>query len=398
MKFSFHAGAYMLLCVALATGFVSCSDDDPDYSNVTPPTVEIAPNTISGVISSISGSPISGATVSLDNATVTTDANGVYIFSEVAAGSHSISAAANGRISQSGTVVVESSSQTQNVIWNASLPEDRSTEINVTVNEGGEGTVSAESLENNDKAQVVITASVPEDVVSVDTKIEIMPIYAENDAVPVLARSVTRAEGNGTLLIGASISCGASVTLSKAIDLSFELDESMTASVETKKYVNGTWQPVDSRVEGGKVIIPVTEFTSYGLFLNVGVSVSKGSESITFSQNKWDNLYGSNYMQVDNVSYTYKAGTEIASRGATVLEALLIEHLARLYGATVKNVEGTYPVNVTLPIGTILQMVGTQEKNNVTVKVSGTSVRGTNYGAVTISAVTANRNHTGSSN
>lgn len=397
MKLSFRAGAYMLLGVALATGFISCSDDDPDYSNVTPPTVEIAPNTISGVISSISGSPISGATVSLDNVTVTTDANGVYLFSEVAAGSHSISAAANGKISQSGTVVVASSSQTQNVIWNVSLPEDRSTEINVTVNEGGEGTVSAESLENNDKAQVVITASVPEDVVSADTKIEITPIYAE-DAAAVLGRGVTRADGNGTLLIGASISCGASVTLSKAIDLSFELDESMTTSVETKKYVNGTWQPVDSRFESGKLIISATEFTSYGLFLNVGVSVSKGSESITFSQDKWDNLYGSNNMQVGNVSYTYKAGTEITSHGTTVLEALLIEHLARLYGATVKNVEGTYPVNVTLPIGTILQMVGTQEKNNVTVRVSGTSISGTNYGAVTVSAVTANRNHTGSSN
>lgn len=398
MKLSFRAGAYMLLCVALATGFVSCSDDDPDYSNVTPPTVEIAPNTISGVISSISGSPISGATVSLDNATVTTDANGVYLFSEVAVGSHSISAAANGKISQNGTVVVESASQTQNVIWNASLPEDRSTEINVTVNEGGEGTVSAESLENNDKAQVVITASVPKDVVSADTKIEITPIYAETDADQIQVRSISRAGNDGTLLIGASISCGANVTLSKAIDLSFELDESMTASVETKKYVNGTWQPVESRIDGGEVIISATEFTSYGLFLNVGVSVSKGSESIAFSQDKWDNLYGSNDMQVGNVSYTYKAGTEITSRGTTVLEALLIEHLARLYGATVKNVEGTYPVNVTLPIGTILQMVGTQEKNNVTVRVSGTSVSGINYGTVTVSAVTANRNHTGSSN
>ncbi len=397
MKLSFRAGAYMLLGVALTTGFVSCSDDDPDYSNVTPPTVEIAPNTISGVISSINGNPISGATVSLDNTTVTTDANGVYLFSEVAAGSHSISAAANGKISRNGTVVVESSSQTQNVIWNTSLPEDRSTEINVTVNEGGEGTVSAESLENNEKAQVQITASVPEDVVSSDTKIEITPIYAENEANVVRTKAISRADG-GTLLVGASISCGANVTLSKAINLGFEIDESMTANVETKKYENGAWQSVDSRVEGGKVIISATEFTSYGLFLNVGVSVSKGSESISFAQNKWDNLYGSNDMQVGNVSYTYKVGTEITSRGTTVLEALLIEHLARLYGATVKNVEGSYPVNVTLPIGTILQMVGTQERNNVTVRVSGTSVSGTNYGSVTVSAVTANRNHTGSSN
>lgn len=398
MKFSFHVRACVLLGVALATGFVSCSDDDPDYSNVTPPTVEVAPNTISGVISSISGSPLSGATVSLDNATATTDANGIYIFSEVAAGTHSIKAAANGKITQSGIVVVESSSKTQNAVWNASLPEDRSVEINVTVNEGGEGTVNAESLENNEKAQVLITATVPEDVVSEDTKIEISPIYTEQDAAIAKGRTISRAGDDGTLLIGASISCSTNVTLSKAVDLSFELDKDLSVSVETKKYENGTWQPVESRIEDGKVIISATEFTSYGLFFNIGVSVSKGSENISFSQSKWDNLYGSNDIQVGNVSYTYKVGTEITSRGTTILEALLIEHLARLYGASMKSIEGTYPVNVTLPIGTILQMTGTQEKNNVTVKVSNKSVSGINYGAVTVSAVTANRNHTGSSN
>ena len=31
-------GAFMLLVACLAMGMASCSDDDPDYSNVTPPT------------------------------------------------------------------------------------------------------------------------------------------------------------------------------------------------------------------------------------------------------------------------------------------------------------------------------------------------------------------------
>lgn len=32
-------GMFAFLSVALCTSFVGCSDDDPDYSNVTPPTV-----------------------------------------------------------------------------------------------------------------------------------------------------------------------------------------------------------------------------------------------------------------------------------------------------------------------------------------------------------------------
>lgn len=40
-------GAFMLLVACLAMGMASCSDDDPDYSNVTPPTVAVT-HSISG--------------------------------------------------------------------------------------------------------------------------------------------------------------------------------------------------------------------------------------------------------------------------------------------------------------------------------------------------------------
>lgn len=396
MKIFFRMGVYTLLGVALATTLAGCHDDDPDYDNVIPPTVQVAPHTVSGVISAIDGTPLSGVSVSLDNATATTGADGVYRFSEVAPGSHSMKASAEGRIAQSGAVAIESSGKTQNIVWNASLPEDRTTEIEVSVEKGGQGTVSTESLKENEKAQVAITADIPAAVVAVDTKIEISPVYNEES---VISKAALRAAAEGgTMLIGASISCASDVRLLKAIDLGFELDESLSQSVEARKYQDGSWQPAKSRVEGGKVIIEATEFTSYGLFLPVAVSVATGSEAIGFSQSKWDNLYGSGDMQVGEVSYTYKAGTEIASHGATMLEALLIEHLARLYGGTVHTLEGSYPVNVTLPIGTMLQMTGTQEKNTLTVGVSGKSVKGTNYGAVTVGTAVSNRNHTGSSN
>ena len=58
-------GAYMLLIAGLTMGVAGCSDDDPDYDNVTPPVVEVASNTLTGVITSLSGEGISGAKVSL---------------------------------------------------------------------------------------------------------------------------------------------------------------------------------------------------------------------------------------------------------------------------------------------------------------------------------------------
>ena len=46
-------GAYMLLIAGLTMGVAGCSDDDPDYDHVTPPVVEVASNTLTGVITSL---------------------------------------------------------------------------------------------------------------------------------------------------------------------------------------------------------------------------------------------------------------------------------------------------------------------------------------------------------
>ena len=56
-------GAFMLLVACLAMGMASCSDDDPDYSNVTPPTVAVT-HSISGRVTGVDGEGIS-ATVSI---------------------------------------------------------------------------------------------------------------------------------------------------------------------------------------------------------------------------------------------------------------------------------------------------------------------------------------------
>lgn len=53
---------------------------------------------------------------------------------------------------------------------------------------------------------------------------------------------------------------------------------------------------------------------------------------------------------------------------------------------------------MTLPVGTKLAISGTQQINTVTASAAGRSVSGTQYGDVTVTVVTSNRQHTGGSN
>lgn len=230
-----------------------------------------------------------------------------------------------------------------------------------------------------------------------EVKVIISPIYDAN-AVGAKTKAATRAD-ESTLLLGASLSCSkAEVKLNHPVELGFSVDDEVAQNVEAMQYKNGQWVAVESRIENGKVIINADEFTAYGLFLGVSFSASSGSEAISFEQDKWDNLYGAKDMEVGSANYTYKAGTEITTKATSVLTALLIEKLAQRFGATVSTVNGSYPLNVTLPIGTILSISGTQSKQNVTVSAKGKSVSGTHYGTVSVVVTTSNRKHNGGTN
>lgn len=389
-------GALMLLVVSLAVGMANCSDDDPDYENVTPPEVAVAPNTLTGVITSISGDAVSGATVTLGSATAKSDANGIYLFDDVKAGTYQIKAEADGKLAQEGEVTVTADGKSQNLVWNAVLANDVKVEVAVSATEETKAEVTNETTKDNKTAEVKIEAAIPAGAVEAaegeEVKIEIAPIYDAGSIVK------TRAAEN-TMMVGATLACSKKdAVLAKSIDLGFNVDEEMAASVEAKQYKNGQWVTVESRIEGGRVIIAAHEFSSYGLFLGVSFTASSGSEAVSFVQNKWDNLYGSSDMSVGTASYSYKVGTEISTRGTAKLTALLVEKLAQRYGAKVSTVTGSYPLNVTLPVGTMLTLSGTQSKQTVTVGAAGKSVSGTTYGTVTVVATTANRQHTGGGN
>ncbi len=84
-------GALGVFSMSLMMGTTACSDDDPDYSNVTPPEVASVASTIGGIISDRSGDVIVGANVTLEGngvaaKSVTTGNDGVYLFEDVKTG------------------------------------------------------------------------------------------------------------------------------------------------------------------------------------------------------------------------------------------------------------------------------------------------------------------------
>lgn len=386
-------GAYMLLIAGLTMGVAGCSDDDPDYDNVTPPVVEVASNTLTGVITSLSGEGISGAKVSLgEGNSATTDANGVYLFKDVKAGTYQLKAEAEGKLSHTGTLTVADVKKAQNLVWNAALASDVKKEVSVSADAPSEGKVETETLKGNEEAKVEMKVEVAAGTVDTDVKVIISPLYREEDVV-------TRAAGE-TMLVGAALSCDKEgVSLKKAIELSFELDTELAGKVEVKQYKNGEWVKADSRVEDSHVVVAASEFASYGLFLDVEFSEKKSTEAVEFEQSKWDNLYGSKDMSVGEAAYTYKVGTEISTEGTvSKLTALLIEELAQRFGATATTLNGSYPINVTLPVGTMLEISGVQEEWGVSASALGKSASGTCHGNVVIEVATSNRQHTGGGN
>lgn len=102
-------------------------------------------------------------------------------------------------------------------------------------------------------------------------------------------------------------------------------------------------------------------------------------------------------MFVASSSYTYKIGTDISSTGTNKITAYLIEIVARAAGAGVTTATGTYPIDVTLPVGTAMNISGQQKVTAVTASALGRSVSGKQYSTVSVVTKTWNRQHTGGS-
>ena len=151
-------GMFTFLSVALATNLTGCSDDDPDYSNVTPPTVPVS-HSISGRVTSMDGQGLS-ATVSMNGTATQTDAEGMFAFEDVAAGSYTLTASAEGKQTKETTVTVEESGSSANVVWNISLPNEGTT-VEIAANGDTKADVTSETIEGNEEGAVTVEVTVP---------------------------------------------------------------------------------------------------------------------------------------------------------------------------------------------------------------------------------------------
>lgn len=378
-----------LLFLSLAA--VSCHTYD-EREPVLPPTVEVAPNTLSGVITDMAGNPIQGVTVTLGNLTAQTDANGMYLFESVAQGSYDVKATANGMFDAT-TKVNFTGASSQNLLWSTAL--NKKVVQNLVVSQSSviaKGDIESENIPNNEEGSVNIEVEVPANTVPANTTIYITPIYTEESA------EVSRA-AESTMLIGATLSCSdPNVTLSSPIDLTFSLDGSVITSVTTKEYdaASDTWHNVAAEVDGtGNLVIKATKFTSYGIFLPVSVTKTTTSEPILFATSLFDNREGVSNMYVESAPFTYKTGMQIRSNAKNKLEGLLIEYLAREYGFKVTEVQGDYPLNVNLAVGQGISLNGAQAAEAIRVASGNTSVEGTRYGNVTVAVTTFSVDHNG---
>ena len=383
------------LGVALATSFVGCSDDDPDYSNVTPPTVK-ASNSISGRITGMDGKGLQ-ATVNMDGTTKETDADGMFVFEDVTAGSHTLTAEADGKLTKETTVTVSDDGNGTNVVWNVALPNEGTT---VTVNADGltEESVTSETFAGNEEGAITVDVTVPKDVdLPQGSSIVVTPVYSISEAEN-MTRAATRAD-ESVLLIGTNLQCtDENAIMKEPIELAYDIDPEVAKNITVQKYVNGQWVDAQYTVDGGKVTVFADQFTSYTLLFGAKVTSSSTSEPLTFEQDLWDNLYGSGKMNVESATFTYHVGTDIHTSGTSKVTAYLIEILARIAGASVSTVTGNYPIDVTLPIGTALRVTGEQQVTTMTVSALNRSVSGTQYGDVAVVVRTYNREHTGGSN
>lgn len=183
-------GTLAFLGVALVLSTTSCSDDDPDYNNVTPPVVAQVHN-ISGSIAGMDGNGIEGATVSISgtaNATATTDKNGYFVFEDVAVGTYDMKATASGKLPKETSVNVTEDGQGKNVVWNVMLASEASvTDIAVNA-DGGEGNVTTEALQGNEKAEILVEVAVSSSV---------LKQRSDYPSIPHLFRSRSRTESCG---------------------------------------------------------------------------------------------------------------------------------------------------------------------------------------------------------
>ena len=267
-----------------------------------------------------------------------------------------------------------------------------------------------ETLKGNEVASVEVSAVIPAASLELDAEmnpemkpeeveISLEPVYQEEGGV---SHAAPRAQSVApTLLTGALLDCNrAYVELKNPIAICFDVDDEVLATVMPMMLQDGAWVAVDYRKENGKMVVLAPDFTAYGLFASVKKNTVKDYQKLTFSRYMWDNVYGIKEMKVKDVAYSYLVGAEITASDKSQLSGLLKEALASQYGTVTQEMKTVYPLQVTLPVGTKLEIRGKQTVESVmaTVDNSKASATASSYSEVQVEVKTSSRTHNGGTN
>lgn len=376
----FLKNAMMLSIVAGLTWVMpACSDDDPDYENVTPPVIEVAAPVLAGVVTTNGGEPVSGATITLTGAgnfSAKTDANGAYSIADLKAGTYTVKAEAEGKTALEGSITLTAG---QAATWSALLPIEMKQEVVVKKEEAATLTVTVPAVAETTSKAPEVKVEVPANTFDKDVTLSL----TFNNITSAGARAA-KSLSLVTMTLGAS---DATVVFLKPVNFTIPV-----ASAPSSVTLNGT--ALDTSYTGGNLTIAVTGLGTICLNYNITTSESTKTQELTFTPSSWDNLYGSSDMNATTASYTLQVGGTVSGSNTMLNNVLALD----MRVAGVQSVTATYPLNVTVPVGTRISIGGTQTVRTVTYTCDSQTSTVTIYGDVKITTASANRQHNGGSN
>ena len=384
----------------------SCTAHDPSYESVERPEINVENSVIMGTVTDLQGNVLANAVIGANGVEVSTDGNGMYSIEITASGTYELSASYPGKITKNSTVEVPDIKVTHTYVQNFSLPEYRT-----IVLKSGENVELTETIRDNEpEGTMTLTATViiDETTLPEGEYLTLSPVYSKEegeDIVSLLTKATTSRVEN-KMLIGAIIACSdPSVTeLPVPAKMSFDAVKEVQEVTRLMMYdiQNGIWVEIPYESFDNEMVFEVNYLTAYGIFGDISITEQENAQPITDfkPQAFWDNYYGKDVMHVGAVTYTTKVGMILDRlQGVDQLRALLLEKLAQDYGlGDPKDVTATYNVNTDLPVGTSLELTGSQNLLNVKYEMKGKSVHADVFGTASVSGKTFNRVHTGGGN
>ena len=394
----------MFLAAGLTLGATSCSDDDENLDNVTPPEVVVVKGSVQGTVSSLSGA-VAGATVKMGSQSATTDAKGAFAFADVAAGSYTLSVSMEGYetpADQNVTVADGKASVANFVMAKIAATTTKVETAEVKDEESGETVVVNKEEVKSEPVQAEVPAVAKEATVEIQAVVPPMALQApEGEEVELVittlsSEAAASRAAKDQMIGGCNVKTNAKFRKPIGVDVTVSSAD-VAKEAKAKKYVDGKATDCSFSVNGNVITINVDSNGSYTIVLP-GVNISKSSQSSSVSVLSFekDNTYGNGDLTVSNPTYTYNVGGTVSVSGNPYLVAILAATAIN----TQQSVQGTYELGfTTVPVGTGITVSGkqskTESKTTATLGSLSATVTATTWGAVSFSASSYNRQHTG---